>query len=216
MGKINVVLMSGSDTGCAYAQFLSKKPQVELVKVITGPDSVRGRGKKTKRAVVANFCDSARLDVCQPEDVNSPESLKIIKEAGARMALVVDYGQILSGELLDAFPLGAFNIHYSLLPDLRGASPVRGALMKGYRRTGVTLMEMNEKIDKGGIIMQKEVDINPDDNHAALKDKLTKEGIALLDNFLDDILSGKKINAVPQQEDENSSYISKIDKSLCA
>ncbi|MDA3793124.1 MAG: methionyl-tRNA formyltransferase, partial [Elusimicrobia bacterium] len=216
MENIKVILMSGSRTGCWYAQFLSDKVGINLVRVITGTDSARGRGRKEKRAVVADFCDRTRLDVYQPEDINTSETLKMIKESGAQMVVVVDYGQILSGEILRAFTTGAFNIHYSLLPDLRGASPVRGALLKGYTQTGVTLMRMNEKIDRGGIVAQKKVDIMPDDNHEVLKERLTDRGIKLLDNFLDDLSRGKEIDIVSQSKDEKSSYVSKIDKSLCS
>ncbi len=214
MEKLKVILMSGSKTGCSYADFFSKKGGINLAKVITGPDSARGRGRKEKRAVVADFCDRTRLDLYQPDNINVEETVKIIKDCGARMAVVVDYGQILSGRILERFPLGAFNIHYSLLPDLRGAAPVRGALLRGYKKTGVTLMKMNEKIDKGGIISQKKINIKPDDNYKVLKERLTRAGILLLDKFLDKLLQERDIKIVPQPEDSRGSYISKIDKSL--
>ena len=197
--------MSGSRAGCRYAELLSAMENVDLVLAVTGPDRPRGRGRKTLRCFIAGYCDRTGLTGYQTDDVNSADSLSVIKQAGADVAFVVDFGQILSKKTLDLFPSGCYNLHYSVLPDLRGAAPVRWALIRGYDKTGVTLMEMNEKVDAGGILLTKEVEIRPQENHDLLKDRLTTEGLRLTESFFNQLASGKKPLPVSQPESGVSS-----------
>lgn len=214
--KIRIILMSGSQTGCEYTEFLKSSSYAELDLIVTGVDKPSGRDRAVKRARLAEYCDIKGIDVFQPENVNWSDSLGILEKHSADMALVVDYGQILSRQVLNIFPIGAFNIHYSILPDLRGAAPVRWALLKGYRRTGVTLMKMNEKIDAGEIVNSKFVKIDEMDNYQSLKKRLTQEGIKLIGEFLKKIIAGENIEYIPQKITSNLASAPKIGKEFCA
>jgi methionyl-tRNA formyltransferase len=111
--------------------------------------------------------------------------------------------------------MGVFNIHYSILPDLRGPDPVRWALLKGYEETGVTLMKIDEKIDTGAMIDIKKINIDRSDNYETLKEKLTDEGLKLIDKLMNDISAGNEIRLEQQQTKDSISYASKLDKNYC-
>lgn len=213
--KLKVVLMSGSETGYRYIEVLKNLEYANLVLVVTGTDKPCGRGLNIARAPVARYCDTNRLKVFQPEKINSRDSITELRRTAADLAVVIDYGQILSQEVLDIFPSGSFNLHYSILPDLRGPEPVRWVLLKGYKETGVTLMKMDEKIDTGGIISIKTVNIEELDNYKSLKEKLTCHGIKLLSKFLLDLYNGNKIKLQPQKECADITHAKKLGKELC-
>lgn len=200
MKKIKTIIMSGSETGCRYAELLRSLDTVDLILAVTGVDRPCGRGRVIKRADLAEFCDQKGLDSYQTCNVNSEESVDLLRSAGADLAFVVDFGQILSPEVLNLFPLGAYNIHYSILPELRGAAPVRWALIRGYDKTGVTLMRMNERIDEGGMVSSKELSIHSDDNHDILKNRLTDIGLELTENFFMELSRGKIPEPVSQTD----------------
>lgn len=206
--------MSGTSSGCSYASFLRENPNSEIALVLTGPDRPSGRGRKKKKPRPAEFCLRKEVELFQSDDVNSTESVKILKNLNADIALVVDFGQILSPEVLDIFPSGCFNLHYSLLPDLRGAAPVRRAIMEGRSKTGVTLMKMNRKIDAGEIVFKRELSIEPEYNYRVLKDKLTKEGIILAEKLIKYLSEEKKLPLHPQDSSE-ATKAPKINKQCC-
>ncbi len=197
---VRTVIVSGSRTGCRYAELLESMDEVELLLGVTWPDRPRGRGRKVLRGYLASYCDRSGLTAFQTEDINSPESVEAIKKTSPHAGFVVDFGQILSEEVLGLFPMGCYNIHYSLLPDLRGAAPVRWALFKGYSRTGVTLIRMNEGVDAGDIISSLEEPVLDTDNYASLKERLTLRGVELTGDFFRRAASGENIPVSPQGE----------------
>ncbi len=216
--KLDILLASGTEIGCRFVKILNNLKFVNLVLVVTGVDKHKGRGRKVKRAHVAHYCDINNIKVFQSENINSRESIAKLKEIKADIAVVVDFGQIFSKETLNIFPLGSFNLHYSILPDLRGSEPVRCALLNGYKQTGVTLMKMDEKIDTGQIISTKAVRIEDQDNYGVLKEKLTTLSIELLVKFLTDLYNGNQIKLKSQEENGDGSNIlfaGKIDKEFC-
>ncbi len=215
--QLKIILMTSTDTGCDYIKYFKQLNFVKLSLIVTNPDRPRGRGhrKFPVKAKVAEFCDQKKICVFQPESVNSFLSIKVLKEISADIIIVVDFGQILSSEVLNIPRLGSFNIHYSLLPDLRGPEPVRWALLKGYTETGVTLIKMNEEIDKGEIVLKKETTIIEEYNYGILKENLTNEGVDLVKKFLETIYTGKNIKYVPQGDVSGFDYASKIDKKIC-
>ncbi len=211
--KLDILLASGTEIGCRFVKILNNLKFVNLVLVVTGVDKHKGRGRKIKRAHVAQYCDINNIKVFQSENINSKESIAKLKEIKADMAVVVDFGQIFSKETLNIFSLGSFNLHYSILPDLRGPEPVRCALLNGYKETGVTLMKMDEKIDTGQIVSTGTVRIEEQDNYGTLKEKLTLEGVKLLIEFLTDLYNGNQIKLKSQEENVGCSW--KIDKEFC-
>ncbi len=212
---MNLVFMSSTSTGCRYLRFLHAHSDVDRIYAVTCPDSRCGRGRKITPSPVAKYCVEKGVDIIKPKDINSSHAVNMLKSYSAQLCFVVDYGQILSSEVLSLFPLGCFNIHYSLLPDLRGPDPVRHALLKGYEKTGVSLIKMNEKIDSGEILASKEVKITPEDNFKTLKDRLTSRGIEILDDLVEKTYSGEVPSGRSQLSSKNLNYAGKLSKEMC-
>ncbi|MCK4309264.1 MAG: methionyl-tRNA formyltransferase, partial [Candidatus Atribacteria bacterium] len=120
-----------------------------IVEVITQPDRPRGRGRKILPSPIKKIALSRGITVFQPENINEEESIKKVKEFNPDIILVVAYGQILSKDMLNIPRIGCINIHASLLPKYRGAAPINWTIINGEKKTGITFMFMNEKVDAG-------------------------------------------------------------------
>jgi len=140
--------------------------------VVTQPDRKKGRHLRLGATPVKTFALDQGLNIFQPEDVNSAESLEMLKGKHADIFLVVSYGRILSGRLLDVPSIMAINIHSSLLPRYRGAAPVNRALIQGEKTTGITFIKMNTGMDRGDILLQKALKIGRHDTTPVLDEKL--------------------------------------------
>jgi len=154
--------------------------QVEVARVVAQPDRPAGRGRATAQPAVARLARERQLELAQPENPNAPAFVEELRSLGADVFVVVAYGYILSRELLAAPRLGCINVHGSLLPDYRGASPVACAILDGVSGTGVTTMWLDEGIDTGDIILQRYVPIDPEETAGELSDRLAHEGAGLL------------------------------------
>src|SRR5688572_19517544 len=126
----------------------------EVVAVYTQPDRPAGRGQKVHESPVKLFAAAQGLPIYQPAKLRVPESIETFQGHAADAAVVVAYGRILSKNYLEAFLLGAINVHFSLLPKYRGAAPVNWAIAQGESETGVTTMQMDEGLDTGDILLQ--------------------------------------------------------------
>lgn len=169
--------------------------------VVTSFDKPRGRGLKIAPSIVKTYSERNGLEVITPSNVNSPEIIDLLKQQQPELGIVVAYGQILKAEVLNLFPLGCINVHASLLPKYRGAAPIQWAIANGEKVTGITIMFMNEKMDAGDIILQKAVEIRPDDTAKTLEERLSSEGASLLVNAIDLIASGNPPR-IPQNHAE--------------
>src|ERR671926_1713617 len=144
--------------------------EVELV--ISQPDRRRGRGRKLLKPPVAELALATGLPLLQPDRIG-----QVAKEIAAQDALVVAaYGQILRANILYAAPLGAWNVHASLLPAYRGAAPIERAMMAGETETGVSIIRMDEGLDTGPMALQRPVAIPPEMNAGELTDLLAHTG----------------------------------------
>lgn len=179
--------------------------------VVTQPDRPRGRSGEPKPPPVKEKAREMDLEIHQPENINTPESLNTIEAAAPDFFLVVAFGQILGERLLQIPAADPLNVHYSLLPKLRGPAPIQYALMRGCDTTGVTLQRMAPEVDAGAIYAQKEVPIEDDDNADTLCRKLTDEGVQMVADTLKPIHEGD-IKAAPQ-DDTVATYAPKIKKS---
>lgn len=178
--------------------------------VITQKDRPRGRGKKQSYTPIKKKAIELGLNVYQPDNINSEESLNKIKAIKPDLIVVAAFGQILKKDLLAIPKYGCINIHASLLPKYRGAAPINWAIINGERESGITIMEMEEGLDTGDIIAQKALPILQEDDSSTLHDKLSILGSELLIETIADIISGKAVR-VPQCHDK-SSYASMIFK----
>ncbi len=173
----------------------------EVVAVWTQPDRPAGRGNKLTALPVKEFALENGLKVFQPTKIKTKESLELFKSHNADVAVVVAYGRILPQTFLEAFPRGAINVHFSLLPKYRGAAPVNWAIVNGEKKTGITTMKMDAGLDTGDILMQSETEIADDENAIDLMARLSFEGAALLSETLKyDELEAQK------QDESKASY----------
>lgn len=166
--------------------------------VITSPDKPAGRGMKLTPSPTKTLALEKGIEVHTPEKIDS-DFIEKIKSKGFDFAIVVAYGKILPQDFIDIFPKGVINIHYSLLPKYRGASPTEAALLHGDSTTGVTIQKMVFKLDAGDIIAQKSIDIEHDDTTITLRPKLIALGADLLVESLPKYLNNE-IELVSQDE----------------
>ncbi|CAN5733848.1 methionyl-tRNA formyltransferase [soil metagenome] len=170
----------------------------EVVAVWTQPDHPAGRGNKLTMPPVKEFALENGLQVFQPTRIKTTESLELFKSHKADVAVVVAYGRILPPGFLEAFPKGAINVHFSLLPKYRGAAPVNWAIVNGETKSGVTTMKMDAGLDTGDILLQSETEIDEEENAIDLMARLSFEGANLLSETLrkfDEIKPQKQIDA---------------------
>ena len=152
----------------------------EVVAVWTQPDKAAGRGDKIHAPAVKEFALQHNLAVAQPQKIRIAESLTLFASYHADLAVVVAYGRILPAQYLRAPRLGCINVHFSLLPKYRGAAPVNWAIVNGEERTGVTTMFVEEELDSGPILLQREVQIGSAETAPELLQRLANGGAELL------------------------------------
>ena len=162
-----------------------------ILGVVTNPDKPKGRGMKLYPSPVKEYALDKDIKIFQPEKVkNNPEFIEQIKALNPDIICVVAYGKILPKEILDIPKYGCINVHASLLPKYRGAAPIQWAILNGDKKTGVTTMYMDEGMDTGDIILQKEVEIDEDETTGELWDELAEVGGDLLVETLRKIEEG--------------------------
>jgi methionyl-tRNA formyltransferase len=160
------------------------------VRVVTQPARPAGRGQRSQESPVARWAREQGLEVTTPERVRRPEFLEEAAALAPDVAVVVAFGQIFPRALLDLPRLGCVNLHASLLPRWRGASPIQAALAAGDARTGVTTMRMDEGLDTGPILLEEAVEIGPDETADQLSRRLAALGGPLMVRTLDLLANG--------------------------
>jgi methionyl-tRNA formyltransferase len=171
----------------------------DVVAVVTQPDRPARRGRRLTAPAVKRAALSLGLPVFQPASLREQEAIAQLRELKPRLIVVAAYGQILRLPVLSIPPAGVLNVHPSLLPKYRGASPIVGALLAGEDQAGVTIMLMDEGMDTGPIIAQRVVDIAPEDTAGTLRERLSEVGAELLVETVPRWLTGT-VEARPQDE----------------
>lgn len=179
----------------------------KVLLVVSQEDKRKGRGKKFTKTPVKVKAEELGLEVYQPHDINSEESIEGLREVEADIIVVVAYGQILKREILDLPKKYIVNVHASLLPELRGAAPINRAIMEGKEKTGVSLMRVEEGLDSGAVSAVKEIDIK-DMNAGELEDKLSLMGADILEEFIKEV-EEDRVNFTSQDEGKKT-YADKI------
>ncbi|PHR12337.1 MAG: methionyl-tRNA formyltransferase [Aequorivita sp.] len=172
-----------------------------IVGVITAPDRPAGRGRKLMASAVKGYATSKGLKILQPSNLKDESFLEELKNLNANLQVVVAF-RMLPKAVWQMPKLGTFNLHASLLPQYRGAAPINWAIINNEEKTGVTTFFIDEKIDTGSIIANKEVIIKKDETAKTLHDKLMDEGAKLVLETLERIEQGKA-NPKPQPETSN-------------
>jgi len=186
-----------------------------VVGVVTRPDQPRGRGQKPQQSEVAAIAEKYRLATLKPSKIRTPEFLAQIKAYEPDLLVVAAYGRILPNDLLAASRIMPINVHASLLPRHRGASPIEGTILSGDRETGVTIMRVVEKMDAGAMIHRRAIPIADDETTGSLKRKLAELGADALLEALEMFQTGSVVET-PQDESlaTYTKIISKADATI--
>lgn len=167
------------------------KSNYDLCGVVTIPDKKVGRGQKIRESAVKTYCILKGIKLLQPIDLNDKIFINNLKNLNADLFVVVAF-KVLPKIIWEIPNKGTINIHASLLPQLRGAAPINWAIINGIRKTGLTSFYINEGIDTGDIILQKEVEISENDNFGSLYKKLKKLSFKFIIDTIESIESGLK------------------------
>lgn len=162
----------------------------EVLGLVTPPDRPRGRGRGVSRSELATLADDAGLPVLQPASTKDPEFVAALAGLGADALMVASYGEILRSEILDLCPHGALNVHGSLLPRWRGASPIQRAVAAGDAQTGVSIQRMVLALDAGDVLLSRATPIGATETSADLFARLADLGAAAAVEALDQIEDG--------------------------
>ena len=171
----------------------------EILLVVTQPDKPKGRSKLYLPSPVKEEAMRLGVEVFQPDRIKKEENIEVLKQYPADVFVVAAFGQILSREILEMPRYGCINIHASLLPMYRGAAPIQWAILNGEKKSGVTIMQMDEGLDTGDMLLSGEVAIEDTDTADSLHDKLSELGADLIVDALAKLEKGE-ITAVPQPE----------------
>jgi|Deesub1362A_J573_1020465.scaffolds.fasta_scaffold00169_31 methionyl-tRNA formyltransferase len=168
-----------------------------LVAVVTQPDRQKGRGRRVLPPPVKVEAQRHGLPVLQPLKAREEDFIRDLRRLGPDLIIVVAYGQILPPDIIHMPRMGCINLHASLLPKYRGAAPINWAIINGERKTGVTTMLMDEGMDTGPVLLQKEIEIDKEDTAGTLSKRLASEGAELLITTIEGLKRGE-IRPVPQ------------------
>jgi methionyl-tRNA formyltransferase len=162
----------------------------DVAALITQPDRPQGRKQEILPSRIKQAAMTRGVPVHQPERVNAPETLDLVRDLHPDLLVTAAYGQILSADLLAIPPLGGINLHGSILPAYRGAAPVARAIQHGETETGVTVIRMSPRVDAGGIIAIAKTPIDPEETAGELEERLARLGAPLVLRAIADIVAG--------------------------
>lgn len=207
---MKVIFMGSPDFAIPSLKQLVKNEDISIPLVVTQPPRRSGRDQEVSLTPVGKTAQSLNLNVKAVEDINKEVHIKKMKEIEPDYIVVVAFGQILQKEILAIPDLAPVNLHASLLPKYRGASPIQHAIINGEKTTGVTTIIMDEGLDTGDILKQFEVNIEDNETAGSLHDKLAEKGANLILETLKEFQQGE-IEPTPQLE-EMASYTPKLSK----
>ncbi len=207
--KPRVIFFSADEISKPCLEFLRTEPSIAFCGIVTQPQRAKGRGQTVSLNPIAQWAQTHALPFYQAETMNDA-AFDWLKQIQPHLVLVMAFGHILKKRFLELPKLGMWNLHVSLLPKYRGASPVQAALLNGDAETGVTLMSMVEVMDAGAWTAQQKTAIAPDDTAVTLREKLAQASAALLRTSLPALLSETYV-LTPQNE-ADATYCKKLSK----
>jgi len=197
---VRTIFLGSGAFGIPTLSGLAWDPAIDLVGVVTAPSRPAGRRRtRTPTPIERTARDLGLGPILTPERLRSPESLASVLELEPALAVLVDYGQIVPAAILD-LPMGALNVHPSLLPRYRGATPIPGAILAGDRETGVTVIRMDAGIDTGPILAQERIALDGTETTPDLEERLSVLGAELLLRTLGPWLAGE-LRPRPQDDE---------------
>ena len=184
----------------------------EVIAVVSQPDKPKGRGHEMAFPPVKEVALTAGIPVLQPQRARDEDFIEELKALNPDIILVAAYGKLLPKAILDMPKFGCINVHASLLPKYRGASPIQWAVLNGDEKSGVTIMHMAETMDTGDIIMTEEVLLSADETAGSLHDKLAEIGGPLLITAMDALETGRAPRI--RQNEEEATHVTMLDKNM--
>ena len=214
MKKINFVFWGTPDVASETLEILKQAGFLPSL-IVTAPDKPQGRKMLITPPPVKVWAEKNNIPYLQPEKLtpsafSTSPLVRGMLDGGIELSIVVAYGKIMPEEILNIPKLGSINIHYSLLPKYRGASPVESAILNGEVETGVTIQKMEYKMDSGPILAMERVSIFPDEKASDLRKRLIKIGGELLVKILPDLIEGKTKEV--SQDESQATFCKKIKK----
>jgi len=206
MNELKIVYMGTPEFSVGPLRELINNYDVELV--VTQPDKEVGRKRILTPSKVKEFAVENGIKVFQPIKIR--EDYQDIIDIKPDLIVTCAYGQIIPKELIDLPRYGCINIHASLLPEYRGGAPIHHAVIDGKNKTGITIMYMNEKMDEGDILYQKEIDILKEDNTSSMFNKLSILGSSMIKEFIPKLVNGE-ITPI-KQDNTKATYAYNITK----
>ncbi|MBN2063976.1 MAG: methionyl-tRNA formyltransferase [Sedimentisphaerales bacterium] len=185
---MKIIFMGGGDFGCDTLRWLASSHH-QILKVFTQPARPAGRGRSTTPTPIAALSNKLGLECLETANINSPENLEIIRQLVPDVIVVIAFGQWL-GSALQKLPAKIINLHSSLLPKYRGAAPINWAIIQGEKITGVTVIEINDIWDGGGILASESLEIGETETAGELHDRLAALGPALIAEVLGEFEAG--------------------------
>jgi methionyl-tRNA formyltransferase len=207
---MRVLFIGTGEIGVPVLRSLLKSDEHELVGVVTQPDKPVGREQRIEAPPIKAALATTNVPVLQPKRIKAEEAIAEIRELAPEVIVVMAYGQILPRTVLEIPRIACLNLHASLLPRHRGAAPIQAAIVAGDRETGVTVMYMDEGLDTGDVLLEKRIDIAPDETGGSLHDRLAEIAPAALDEALA-ALRGGRAPRIPQ-ESSLATYAAKLER----
>ena len=208
--SLKIVFMGTPEFSVPTLKFLIQN-KFNILSVYTQPPKKSKRGQKINPSPVEKFSLNNKLNLRNPEKLNTNNELKYFQELSPDIAIVVAYGKIIPKIFLSAARFGFINIHASLLPKWRGAAPIQRAIMNEDKKIGVSIMRIEEKLDRGPILVSKELKLNQNETHGEIEKKISEIGAKLLIESLKNI-KDDNVNFIDQVHSQ-ATYAKKIDKS---
>jgi methionyl-tRNA formyltransferase len=209
---LKIVFMGTPQLAARILEILlsAQRDQLQVVAAVTRPDEPRGRGLRLQPSEVALLAERYHIPALKPARIKTTAFVAELKSFAADLLVIAGYGRILPNDVLAAARIMPINIHTSLLPKFRGASPVEGAILAGELESGVTIMRVIERMDAGPILLQRKISLAPDDTQGSLKAKLAELGGFTL---LESLTLLRRGELTETEQDENlATYTSPIAK----
>jgi methionyl-tRNA formyltransferase len=210
MAALRIIFMGTPELAAASLGALLREPAFQIVAVVTQPDRPKGRDLRLQPSPVKQLALSTGVPVVQPVKAREENFIAELRALQPDLIAVAAFGQILPKAILELPRWSCLNVHTSLLPKYRGASPIQSAILNGETETGVTIMKMDVGLDTGDILSQRTTPIHNEDNAATLHDRLAQLGAELLVQTIPDYVAGK-LQPRPQQHNQ-ATHVAKIKK----
>ncbi|MCI7223258.1 methionyl-tRNA formyltransferase [Fusobacterium sp.] len=208
---MKIIFMGTPEFAVPSLEIINK--DYEVVSVFTKIDKPNARGNKINYSPVKEYALANGLKIYQPQNFKGKEIIDEIRKIQPDLIVVVAYGKILPKEVIDIPKYGIINVHSSLLPKYRGAAPINAALINGDKKSGVSIMYVEEELDAGAVILQEETEITEEDTFLTLHDRLKNIGAVLLLKAIK-LIENNKVEA-KKQDEKLVSFVKPFKKEDC-